>query len=133
MAIKTKSSKKPASKKAPAKKAPAKKTAATKGTTIRCQKWLAIHDFMPLGTPTLRVTGVCFTPTPGYKIKLVPAVPQGINPLILILKKIVTPPTGIQPQVITRVDVRFEKKTRTRYTHVTILPDGTTIKVQNVT
>jgi len=110
-----------------------KKTSSKKGGTIRCQKWTAIHDFMPPGTPTLRVDGVCFTPTPGYKIKLVPAVPQGINPLILLLKKVVTPPTGIQPQVITKVPVHYEKKTKTKYTHVTILPDGTTIKVQNVT
>lgn len=115
------------------KKAGAKKAGSKKGGTIRCQNWRAVLDTMPPGTPTLTVTGVCFTPTPGYKIKLVPAVPQGINPRILILKKVVTPPTGIRPQVITKVDVRYRKKTTIIYTDVTILPDGKTIKVQIVT
>ncbi len=114
------------------KKAAAKKAAPTKGGTIRCQKWEAFHDFMPGTTPTLRVTGVCYTPTPGYTIKLVPASPQGINPKILILNKVVTPPKGIVPQVITKVDVRYEKKTKTKYTHVQIEPDGKQIKVQIV-
>ena len=125
--------KKGGAKKAGAKKAGAKKAGAKKGRTIRCQNWRAVLDTMPPGTPTLTVTGVCYTPTPGYKIKLVPAVPQGINPLILLLKKVVTPPTGIRPQVITKVDVRYQKKTKTKYTNVTILPDGTNIKVQIVT
>lgn len=115
-----------------AKKAPAKKAASKKGGTIKCGSWKAIHDFMPPGTPTLTVTGVCVTPTPGYKIKLVMAV-QGINKEILILKKIVTPPSGIVIQKVTKVPVVFTKKTKAKYTHVTIIPDNVTIKVQIVT
>ena len=72
-------------------------------------------------------------PTPGYRIKLVPAVPQGINPAILLLKKVVTKLPGIWPQIPKKHDVRYTKKTKTKYTHVTILPDGKTIKVQIVT
>lgn len=122
-----------ATKKKAAKKAPAKKAASKKVGTIKCGSWKAIHDFMPPGTPTLTVTGVCLTPTPGYKIKLVMAVPQGINKEILILKKIVTPPSGIVIQVPAKVRVVFTKKTKARYTHVDIQPDGTLIKVQIVT
>ncbi|HVE70904.1 MAG TPA: hypothetical protein VNI54_06005 [Thermoanaerobaculia bacterium] len=107
--------------------APSKKAAAT----IECGKWVAFHDFMPGKTPTLTVTGYCKTPTPGYKIKLVETLP-GINPKILMLKKIVTKPTKPQIQVITTVEVRFTKKTKFPYTHVTILPDGKTIKVKKV-
>jgi hypothetical protein len=115
------------SKKATAKKAPSKKAA-----TIDCGKWAAWHDFMPGKTPTLYVTGVCKTPTPGYKIKLELAEPQGINPKILLLRKVVTPPTKPQAQVITTVEVRFTKKTKFEYTHVTILPDEKTVKVRRV-
>ncbi|HUP60868.1 MAG TPA: hypothetical protein VNA69_10660 [Thermoanaerobaculia bacterium] len=119
-------------KKASAKKAGAKKAPSKKGITIRCQNWRAVLDTMPPGTPTLTVTGVCYTPTPGYRIKLVPAIPQGINPLILILKKVVAKLPGVWPQKVTKHDVRYTKKTKTKYTNVTILPDGKTIKVQIV-
>jgi hypothetical protein len=116
-----------------AKKAPAKKAGAKKGGTINCGNWKAVLNTMPPGTPTLTVTGVCTTPTPGYKIKLVPAVPQPIIPTTLVLQKVVTPPTGIQPQVITKVTVTYSKKTKTRYKTVEIRPDGTIIKVKIVT
>lgn len=110
----------------------AKKAPAPKGGTIDCRQWEAFHDFMPGRRPTLRVSGVCRTPTPGYRIRLVVAEPQGINPKILLLEKVVTPPKKPQPDVITTVEVRFSKRTRVEYTHVTILPDGKTIKVKRV-
>lgn len=120
-------------KKASAKKAPAKKAAAKKSVLVKCGKWQAWLDTMPgPSTPTLHVTGQCIAPTTGYKIRLVPAVPQGINPKILLLKKVVTKPTGIVLPVVTKVDVHYTKKTKTRYTHVTILPDGVTVKVKIV-
>lgn len=130
---------KTSTKKSTARKSSTKKASATKAggakkasATIRCGKWTAYHDFMPPRTPTLRVTGECTTPTPGYRIRLEPAVPQGINPKILLLNKIVTPPTGPRPQVLSKVEVRYSKRTRTEYTSVTILPDGVTIRVKKV-
>lgn len=123
--------KKSTAKSTKAKKAPSK--AAKKGGTIKCGSWKAVHDFMPPGTPTLTVTGVCTVPTTGYKIKLVMAVPQGINPAILLLKKVVTPPTGIVIPIQQKIKVVYTKKTKTKYTHVTILPDGVTVKVKVVT
>jgi hypothetical protein len=128
------------------KKKTTKKKSATKKTTKaaagksrkvavlgKCGGWKAALDIMPPGTPTLRVTGKCVFPTHGYKVKLTKAVPQGINPKILLLRKTVTPPTGPVIQTPQTVKVSFTLKTKTRYTHVTILPEVTTIKVQIVT
>ena len=112
-----------------AKKAVAKRPAGKVGT---CGKWTAIHDFMPPGPARLRVHGVCTFPTPGYKVTLKPHVPQGFNPAILILDKTVKRPTGIEPQIVTKVEVRFEATTDMHYTGVHILPDGVQIKVQEV-
>jgi len=123
-------SKKTSAKKGSAKKAPGKKAAPV--GLVECGKWTAFHDHQPPGPATLRVTGVCVAPTPGYRIRLVAAVPQGFNPKILLLQKIVTPPKGIRPQVRTKVEVRYTKRTSFEYTHVTILPDGKTIKVKDV-
>jgi hypothetical protein len=130
--------KKGSTKKSSTKKGSAKKGAAKKGAVKaaisagKCTGWKAWQDFMPPGPSTLHVTGTCRFPTHGYKVTLKEAVPQGINPSILLLRKIVTPPTG--PVILTPQDVpvHFRKKTNTRYTAVTILPDGTTIKVQPV-
>jgi len=97
-----------------------------------CNDWEAIHDFMPPRPARLRVTGKCTSPTQGYKVVLKVKNPQGTNPKILILEKKVIPPTGPVPDVVTTIDVRFEEKTDTNYTDVQILPDGVTIKVQNV-
>jgi hypothetical protein len=133
-----------AKKKAASKKRAAKKT--TKKTTSKkaskklvakaaagkCTGWKAWHDRMPPGPATLHVTGTCRFPTHGYKVTLKEAVPQGINPAILLLKKIVTPPSGPVIQIPQDVAVHFRKKTNAHYTHVTILPDGTTIKVKQV-
>jgi hypothetical protein len=75
-------------------------------------------------------TGSCKFPRHGFKVKLTKAVPQGINPAILLLKKTVTSGPGIQiPEV---VEVHFKAKATRKYTHVTIIPDGETIKVQQV-
>jgi hypothetical protein len=121
-----------ATKKKATKKAGAKGGKA-KAVIGKCGGWKAWLDLMPPGTPTLHVTGKCVFPKHGYKVTLKKAVPQGINPAILLLRKTVKPPTGIvipTPQI---VNVSFTLKTKTKYTHVTILPDGVTVKVKIVT
>ena len=132
-AAKKATKKKATTKKASAKKATTKKASSKKKPfTINCRRWEAWHDFMPGKTPTLYVTGVCSTPTPGYRIKLEVATPQGKNPKILLLRKVVTPPT-ITPDVqVTSVEVRFTKKTKFEYKQVTILPEVKTINVKRV-
>jgi hypothetical protein len=78
---------------------------------------------MPGSEPTLYVTGQCTFRTLGYKVELHRAEPQGINPAILLLRKEVTPPGGPAGDKIETVDVRYEEKTRARYTQVQIVPD----------
>lgn len=130
------SAKKSASKKTASKKTAAKKASrkATKKPVSagKCTGWKAWHDRMPPGPATLHVTGRCRFPTHGYKVTLREAVPQGINPAILLLRKTVKPPTGPVIQTPETITVRFRKKTGFKYTHVTILPDGVTIRVKQV-
>lgn len=96
-----------------------------------CRDWLAIHDLMPGHPAKLTVTGTCTFPTLGYTVKLRRSQPQGINPLALLLDKIVTPPSGPAGDVVTDVQVRYEEVTDVMYETVTIMPGGPSIKVEN--
>lgn len=116
-----------------AKKKTTGRASKTKAVSVKCGSWKAWLDMMPPGTPTLHVTGKCVFPKHGYKVTLKKAVPQGINPAILLLRKVVTPPSGPVIQTPQTVAVKYSLKTKTKYTHVTILPDGVTVKVKIVT
>lgn len=94
--------------------------------------WSAVHDFFPPRPPHLRVTGEVQTPTPGYKLTLKKAVPQGINPQILLLRLERQAPTGIEPQHVVTMKVEYDEQTDVRYTQVQIEPDGIAIEVENV-
>jgi hypothetical protein len=133
-ATKKKGSTKKASTKKASKKASKKSGGSKNLSPIKkfCKGWKAWQDSMPPGPSTINVVGSCVFPTPGYKVKLTKAVPQGINPAILLLRLTITKPTGIVPQVLQKVEVRYSAKTKARYTHVTILPDNVTVKVQQV-
>jgi len=122
-----------ATKKKAAKKATKKPAAKaiTKAVIGKCGAWTAVLTWQ-YTAGVLTVTGKCVFPTHGYKVKLIEASPQGINPLILLLKKVVTPPTGPVIQTPQTVKASFTKKTKTKYKAVTILPDGTTVKVKLV-
>jgi hypothetical protein len=87
---------------------------------------------MPGGPATLHVQGECTFPTSGYKVELVPHVPQGINPAIYILDRVVQVPTGIVSQMVTTEKVQYEEKTNAIYREVRIEPDGVTIPVKEV-
>jgi hypothetical protein len=97
----------------------------------KCTDWYASHDHMPGSPKTLYVTGKCTFPTEGYSVELKPANPQGINPKIYLLNKIVHKPKDPAADVITTVDVRYEEDTDTEYEQVQILPDGVTIDVEH--
>jgi hypothetical protein len=101
------------------------------GPKFECE-WSAVHDFMPPRPARLRVNGTCIMPTPGYKLTLTRAEPQGINPNILLLNLEVETPGGIVPQVLTPTPVAYEEVTDHHYLQVTILPDGATVDVQEV-
>jgi hypothetical protein len=126
------STKKASGKKASTKKASAKKAGAAKAPKKFCSNWKAWQNSMPPGPSTINVTGSCTFPTHGYKAKLTKAVPQGINPAILLLKLTITKPSGPVIQIPQKVEVRFRDKAPRRYTHVTILPDMVTVKVEQV-
>jgi hypothetical protein len=72
--------------------------------------WYAWLNKLPPGPASLHVSGVVYLPTPGYDVCLVPHVPQGINPVELILDLQVTPRTGFWPQVVTPVNVRYDQR-----------------------
>lgn len=97
-----------------------------------CRNWSAVHDFMPPRPARLRVRGECTFPTPGFKVTLRKKEPQGINPTILILEKIVVSPTGLEPQVVTTIPVGYEETTDQHLSEVVILPDDTKIAVEEV-
>ena len=95
-----------------------------------CFDWRAIHDLEPPGPGRLRVTGRCVVPTPGHRVELRRAEPQGINPRDLLLEKVVLDPEGVVIQVITEVDAEFSEVTDATIDTVTILPDGVSVPVQ---
>lgn len=133
-AKKKSSTKKASTKKASTKKASKKSGGSKNLSPIKkfCTGWKAWQNSMPPGPSTINVVGQCTFPTPGYKAKLTKAVPQGINPAILLLKLTITKPTGPIIQPTKKVEVRFRAKAPRKYTHVTILPDLVTVKVQQV-
>ncbi|MFN9872468.1 MAG: hypothetical protein ACK55E_13640 [Cyanobacteriota bacterium] len=99
---------------------------------LRLSDWHAWHDRMPGAPQTLHVVGTEVFPTAGYRVELRPRVPQGINPSIYILDKIVYPPEGEVAQVETEVQIHYREATSSVYTSVTIYPDDITIEVREV-
>lgn len=95
-------------------------------------EWSAVHDFMPPMPARLRVNGTCEMPTPGYKLTLSRAEPQGINPRILLLRLAIEAPTGMVAQVLTKTTVAYEEQTDTHFESVNIIEAGVTIPVQEV-
>ena len=98
----------------------------------KCSDWKAWHDREPGGPATLHVTGRCEFPTSGHKVALKPSTPQGINPKIYILEKIVTPPTGAANDVVTHVEVHYTEQTNAHYDEVFIRTDNVTVPVKEV-
>ena len=99
----------------------------TKGS---CSEWKAWHDSQPTGPATLHVTGKCTFPTGGYSVQLKPHVPQGINPKIYIMDKVVHVPTGNVTHIVSHVDVKYSEKTTTVYSEIYILPDEVHVPVR---
>lgn len=97
-----------------------------------CSDWHAWHDRMPGKNPKLHVVGVCTFPTSGYSVELRPHHPQGINPSIYMLDKVVHKPDGPVLQVVTEVPVHYREQTSAKYTQVQIQPDNEIVDVQEV-
>jgi Domain of unknown function (DUF6438) len=97
-----------------------------------CRDWTAIHNHQPPGPSVLRVNGTCEFATAGYTVELRRRQPQGFNPNDLLLDRVVTAPTGPVAQVVTEVQVEYTEETEFDYQTVTILPDGPTVQVQDI-
>jgi hypothetical protein len=78
------------------------------------------------------VTGKCTFPTDGYSVRLERAEPQGINPAVLLLDRIVTPLPGAAAQLVSEEVVNYSEGTRFTYTGVMIQPGGPLIPVERV-
>jgi hypothetical protein len=115
-----------------AKKSKAKKKSAA---PLRIKSVIAIANEMPPGPHRLHVRAIVEVPTPGYTAKLVKAVPQGINPAILLLKVVTTKLPGIWPQVVVDTLAAYDdNKYKGNYKQVTVLygNQSKTVRVQIV-
>lgn len=102
------------------------------GCTCHDNTWSAVLDMMPPSPGRLTVKGSCTCPTGGYKASLAKAVPQGINPSILILELSTTAPSGIVNQMVTTYDVTYTEQRSPKYEEVEIRPCGVTVPVEIV-
>jgi len=97
-----------------------------------CGGWSAWHDHEPPDPPVLHVRRECEFPTAGFSVELRRREPQGFNPRDLLLDRIVREPSGSVPQVITVVEASYREETDFEFETVTILPDGVSLQVQEV-
>ena len=77
-------------------------------SNYQCSGWKAMHNFMSGSqSPTLHVTGTCTFPTDGYSVRLERAEPQGVNPAVLLLDRVVTAPSDVVAQVVSEEVVNY--------------------------
>jgi len=77
--------------------------------SIDTRDWYAWNNLQPPGPPRFQVHGEVYVPNPGVDAILVPRVPQGINPMILLLDLLLRQAPGIWPQVFTWVPAHYRK------------------------
>jgi hypothetical protein len=95
----------------------------------------AVADLMPPGPFHFYVVARVQVPSPGYTASLKKAVPQGINPAILIFDVVIKKKPGIWPPKVTVIEARYDdKKYRGKYQQVTVRygKESKTVKVQIV-
>ena len=99
----------------------------------RCSAWKAWIDAMPPGR-RLHVKGKCVYPTAGWAITLEKAVPQGVNPAVLILNRIAKVPQGPAAQQQTTYEPTYDQKLSEaeNYDTVTIMPEKVSVHVEVV-
>lgn len=96
----------------------------------KCSDWKAWIDAMPPGR-RLHVQGKCVYPTAGWTVTLEKAVPQGVNPRVLIVRRIVKAPQGPAAQQETTYVPTYDQKLGPdeKYDTVTIKPEEVSIRV----
>jgi len=100
----------------------------------RCKEnsWTAVLDQMPPGPNKLTVEGQCTCPTVGYATTLSKAIPQGIDPLILVLDLATKAPSGTVNQLVTDYTATYVESPSPSYRAVEIRPCELTIPVKNI-
>ncbi len=76
---------------------------------LESRDWYAWLNKMPPPPDDFHVVGEVYVPNPGIVPILVPRVPQGINPAILLMDLVLTQLPGIWPQVFVWKTVRYDK------------------------
>jgi hypothetical protein len=89
---------------------------------IATRDWYAWNNLMPPKPDVFHVTGEVEVQNPGTDLWLLPKIPQGINPRILLMDLIVKSPGGSAPEVIWKT-VSYEKPKIT-YDRVHIFYNG---------
>ena len=84
------------------------------GMPMSCQgaetrDWYAWNNKMPPKPDDFHVVGEVQVANPGIEVSLIPRVPQGINPRILLMELHLRQLPGIWPQVVTWKQVRYDK------------------------
>jgi len=98
--------------------------------TVIKKSVLAVLNEFPPGPAELIAFATVTTPTTGWTVKLVRAVPQGINPKDLLLKIEATPPQGGAGNVVTPHELRYaEAAQRDQYSQVTITGGNPSVTV----
>ena len=105
-------------------------TASRANPATPCRFTAVLNRELP-GPGVLRVDGECTLPSTGYQLALVRQEPQGVNPRDLLLHLVVTPP-DISGPAQTTYTVSYEEGTTSYFDTVTILPDGVSVVVQNI-
>jgi hypothetical protein len=99
------------------------------------EKWIAIHEFTPLGPPRLRVEGNTMIPNLGVAPKLVRAESQGVDPKTLLLNVVTEPLFNVQGDVRSRPvrsRVMYEEETDYPFESVQIESIHQTIFIDNI-
>jgi len=98
-----------------------------------CGGWTAHIDADHPGGSVLEVAGTCVFPTAGFSVELRRAQPQGINPRILLLERVVHAPSGPAATVLTEVPAGYSERAEPgRFDAVSIQPDGPQIPVADL-
>jgi hypothetical protein len=99
------------------------------GPAPETTNWTAVEDRQPPGV-RLKVTGTVTTTRGNQEPQLTKAIPQGINPAILLLDLSIETSGDIGPDVMGKRDVEFNEEIKAgQYTSIDIRFGGTTIKV----
>lgn len=87
----------------------------------KTKDWYAWNNKMPPKPDDFHIVGEVEVPNPGVIVSLVPRVPQGINPKILLMDLHLRQLPGVWPQVTTWKQVRYDKiLVNSEYESVTI-------------